>query len=126
MKNYVFIIFPLSFGNYILLPWVGAPFELAKFPNLYESFSCGSLPLPPPRSVYLIYSSICSSSVVFHVLLFFLIEDLLQYVLHRMLHWPSIYPYIHKVHHEHPAPFGLTAAYAHWCVASQLSFDLLI
>jgi hypothetical protein len=48
MKNYVFIIFPLSFGNYILLPWVGAPFELAKFPNLYESFSCGSLPLPPP------------------------------------------------------------------------------
>lgn len=44
----------------------------------------------------------------------FVLEDVLQYVFHRALHIPWLYPLIHKVHHHHPAPFGITAAYAHW------------
>lgn len=47
------------------------------------------------------------------ILAFFVIEDVLQYFLHRGLHWGIFYKYIHKVHHHHPAPFGITAAYAH-------------
>lgn len=47
------------------------------------------------------------------ILTFFIIEDVLQYFLHRWLHTGWAYVNIHKVHHHHPAPFGITAAYAH-------------
>jgi methylsterol monooxygenase len=30
-----------------------------------------------------------------------------------LLHHASIYKYIHKVHHDHQAPFGIAAEYAH-------------
>ncbi|KAM9398365.1 methylsterol monooxygenase 1 isoform 2-T2 [Salvelinus alpinus] len=41
------------------------------------------------------------------------IEDTWHYFLHRLLHHRSIYKYIHKVHHEFTAPFGMQAEYAH-------------
>jgi len=47
-------------------------------------------------------------------LFYFFAEDIVQYILHRWLHTPWAYGAIHKVHHHHPAPFGITAAYAHW------------
>jgi len=31
----------------------------------------------------------------------------------RLLHHHSIYKYVHKVHHDHAAPFGMAAEYAH-------------
>jgi len=43
----------------------------------------------------------------------FLIEDFYFYWVHRLLHHPAWYKYIHKVHHEHAAPFGIAAEYAH-------------
>ncbi|XP_004414895.1 PREDICTED: methylsterol monooxygenase 1-like [Odobenus rosmarus divergens] len=39
--------------------------------------------------------------------------DTWHYFLHRLLHHKRIYKYIHKVHHEFQAPFGMEAEYAH-------------
>lgn len=42
------------------------------------------------------------------------LEDTWHYFLHRLLHHKRIYKYVHKVHHNFQAPFGMTAEYAHW------------
>lgn len=44
---------------------------------------------------------------------FFLVEDFGNYWLHRALHTPWLYQRVHRVHHEHDAPFALAATYAH-------------
>ncbi len=44
---------------------------------------------------------------------FFLVEDYLNYWLHRALHQPWLYKHIHSVHHTYDAPFAVVAAYAH-------------
>jgi methylsterol monooxygenase len=41
------------------------------------------------------------------------IEDSWHYLMHRALHHPAIYGYIHKVHHTYAAPFSFAAEYAH-------------
>jgi len=51
--------------------------------------------------------------VVGSVLLCFIIEDFYFYWVHRALHLPFWYKYIHKVHHEFATPFGIAAEYAH-------------
>ncbi|ETV99959.1 hypothetical protein H310_07414 [Aphanomyces invadans] len=60
-----------------------------------------ALPLPTP------------SSMLWQLVLFVLVEDFIFYWCHRLLHWNKIYKYVHKVHHEFTAPFGLTAVYTH-------------
>lgn len=42
-----------------------------------------------------------------------LCEDLTFHFSHRFLHWKRIYPYIHKVHHQHIITTGIAAEYAH-------------
>jgi methylsterol monooxygenase len=46
-----------------------------------------------------------------------LLRDLLSspplVVAHKMLHTGILYKHIHKLHHQHAAPFGLAAEYAH-------------
>ena len=42
------------------------------------------------------------------------VEDTWHYFVHQLLHHKSIYKYIHKVHHNFQAPFGMVAEYAHW------------
>jgi len=42
-----------------------------------------------------------------------ILEDFYFYWIHRFLHWGPMYKFIHKVHHEHAAPFGIAAEYAH-------------
>ncbi|KAJ8902191.1 hypothetical protein NDN08_006599 [Rhodosorus marinus] len=44
---------------------------------------------------------------------FFVAEDFLNYWLHRWLHSKWAYNKIHYMHHEHTAPFALSASYAH-------------
>lgn len=48
-----------------------------------------------------------------HLSFFLVVEDYLNYWLHRMLHQPWLYSHIHSVHHEFNAPFAMAAAYAH-------------
>lgn len=52
-------------------------------------------------------------SLLWQVPVFYVIEDFYFYWIHRFLHWKRIYKYVHKVHHEYKAPFGLAAEYAH-------------
>ena len=42
-----------------------------------------------------------------------LIEDLSFHCSHRTLHSKVLYPYVHKMHHEHKATFSLASYYAH-------------
>ncbi|KAJ3118838.1 hypothetical protein HDU96_007580 [Phlyctochytrium bullatum] len=70
--------------------------------NMWESRGCSaSAPLPSPFIL------------VRDLVAFGVIEEILFYYSHRMLHHRSIYKYIHKQHHEFTAPCGVAATYAH-------------
>jgi len=43
----------------------------------------------------------------------FFVEDFYFYWIHRLLHASFIYKRIHKIHHDHAAPFGIAGEYAH-------------
>jgi len=53
------------------------------------------------------------TTILSQIVISFIIEDLWFYWFHRLLHWGPFYKYIHKIHHEHTAPFGISAEYAH-------------
>lgn len=53
------------------------------------------------------------SIILIQIVYFFLVEDFLNYWLHRLLHTPWLYRHVHSVHHSFDAPFSITAAYAH-------------
>jgi methylsterol monooxygenase len=52
-------------------------------------------------------------SIVLQIPFFYFVEDFWFYWVHRALHWGPLYKYIHKIHHEHAAPFGIAGEYAH-------------
>nr|CAB3244922.1 fatty acid hydroxylase domain-containing protein 2-like [Phallusia mammillata] len=41
------------------------------------------------------------------------LEEIMFYYVHRLLHIPFLYKHIHKVHHEWKAPIAVSALYAH-------------
>ncbi|KAM6224234.1 fatty acid hydroxylase domain-containing protein 2 [Rhynchocyon petersi] len=47
------------------------------------------------------------------LVIFTLIEEVLFYYSHRLLHHPAFYKKIHKKHHEWTAPIGVVSLYAH-------------
>lgn len=49
------------------------------------------------------------TTIAWKIPVFFVIEDFYFYWGHRFLHWKKIYGYIHKMHHEYAAPFGIAA-----------------
>ncbi|RPA77772.1 hypothetical protein BJ508DRAFT_416924 [Ascobolus immersus RN42] len=51
-------------------------------------------------------------TLLYQVIIFMIIDDSYQYWVHRLLHHPRLYPYIHKRHHTYKAPFALAAEYA--------------
>lgn len=50
---------------------------------------------------------------MFQIGCFMVIEDFLFYHLHRVLHIKSIYPYIHKLHHNYFESVSIAAEYSH-------------
>ncbi|OQR86149.1 hypothetical protein ACHHYP_10941 [Achlya hypogyna] len=54
-----------------------------------------------------------ATTIAWQCLVSFILEDFYFYWIHRFLHWKKIYKYVHKVHHEYAAPFGIAAEYAH-------------
>ncbi len=47
--------------------------------------------------------------IVISIIFCMLTEDFTFYFSHRFLHLPFIYPYIHKVHHEHYNTFSMSS-----------------
>ena len=54
-----------------------------------------------------------SVQMVAQVFLCMLLEDFTFHFSHRMLHHKAIYPYVHKIHHEHKVTIGWAAQHAH-------------
>ncbi|KAK2186963.1 hypothetical protein NP493_183g01009 [Ridgeia piscesae] len=51
--------------------------------------------------------------VLFELTIFCLVEEVLFYYGHRLIHHPWLYKHIHKQHHEWTVPIGLCSIYAH-------------
>ncbi len=47
------------------------------------------------------------------MLIYLAVEEVLFYAMHRLLHHPHLYRFIHKKHHLFTAPIGMAAIYAH-------------
>lgn len=83
-----FIILPaLLYTNAFILKGMKLRVDLNSFPSLFE--------------------------LIWQIYFFILCDDLLFYWSHRFLHWRSIYPYIHKKHHEFKITIGIASEYAH-------------
>lgn len=66
------------------------------------------------------------STMLLQLAFFFVAEDIAFYWGHRALHTPWLYKNIHAVHHEHAAPFGIAAEYAHPAEVLFLGFATFI
>jgi len=53
------------------------------------------------------------NTIVWQVVICILVEEILFYYSHRLLHIPSFYQKIHKIHHQFRAPIGMASEYAH-------------
>ncbi len=52
------------------------------------------------------------TKMAYQIAIFFVLEDTWHYWFHRAFHWGPLYKYVHKIHHQYSAPFGLAAEYA--------------
>lgn len=52
-------------------------------------------------------------SLLTWVFIYLVIEDFVEYWMHRLFHTPFLYKHIHKQHHFFQMPFSLCAEYAH-------------
>ncbi|GFT63364.1 fatty acid hydroxylase domain-containing protein 2, partial [Nephila pilipes] len=51
--------------------------------------------------------------VFFEITAFALLDEVIFYYFHRLLHHPRLYKYIHKRHHEWTTPIAIAALYCH-------------
>uniref|UniRef100_A0A7S2NNJ3 Fatty acid hydroxylase domain-containing protein n=1 Tax=Cyanoptyche gloeocystis TaxID=77922 RepID=A0A7S2NNJ3_9EUKA len=86
------------FVNHFLIQ---LPIMLVSHPTMEAIGMTWETPLPTWRTL------------AWQVVLFFFIEDFYFYWIHRLLHYGAFYKFIHKKHHDHAAPFGIAAEYAH-------------
>ncbi|EAY79403.1 hypothetical protein OsI_34531 [Oryza sativa Indica Group] len=78
------------------------PLQLVSYPTVKMVGIHTGLPLPS------------LGEMAAQLLVYFLVEDYLNYWIHRLLHGEWGYEKIHRVHHEFTAPIGFAAPYAHW------------
>ncbi|KAG2550774.1 hypothetical protein PVAP13_9KG319800 [Panicum virgatum] len=78
------------------------PLQLVSYPAVKMVGIHTQLPLPS------------LGEIAVQLLVYFLVEDYLNYWIHRLLHGEWGYQKIHRVHHEFTAPIGFAAPYAHW------------
>ncbi|KAF5886261.1 fatty acid hydroxylase domain-containing protein 2, partial [Clarias magur] len=86
LSNQLFLSVPLVVLTYAVMSWRGEP--------------CA--PQLPTFHWVLLELAVCG-----------LLEEVLFYYSHRLVHHPFLYKHIHKIHHEWTAPIGLVSLYAH-------------
>lgn len=85
--NHVFLVLPIIMVTHPMYAFLGTDHRVESLPSL---------------------------RVILMQLAFYLVvEDFVFYWIHRLLHTPFLYRAVHIVHHEHAAPFGIAAEYAH-------------
>ena len=84
----------VGFNSWVLNPLLG----LVLFP-----LTRGPLDRPLPAL----------GELVFHLVMFLLVEEVCFYYSHRLFHSPYFYKRFHKIHHEWTAPIAMAAIYAH-------------
>jgi fatty acid hydroxylase domain-containing protein 2 len=52
--------------------------------------------------------------LIFHLFVMEILQDVLFYCCHRLLHHRLIYKHVHKIHHEWTSPIATVTSYAHW------------
>jgi len=83
-----FIVMPfLLFMNSVVLKKMKLRVDIDSFPSFFE--------------------------LIWQIYFFTICDDFLFYWSHRFLHWKSIYPFIHKIHHEYKITIGIASEYAH-------------
>lgn len=79
---------------------VGIPFAAFGYWMMYK----------PTRSLRVLPTF---SSVLLELAVFIVVEEIVFYYSHRLLHHRRLYKHIHKKHHEWTAPIAVTAIYCH-------------
>lgn len=54
-----------------------------------------------------------TKTLIFSIIFCMICEDFTFHLSHRLLHTRRLYPYIHKIHHQHINTIGIAAEYAH-------------
>ncbi|KAL2651413.1 hypothetical protein R1flu_019541 [Riccia fluitans] len=99
MKLFTFLVLPLNVASWPIFKIIG--------------ISVG-MPLPSVGTMAL------------HLVIYFLVEDYLNYWLHRWLHSEWGYSKIHYIHHEFTAPQSYAAPYSHFAEMLILGIPTLI
>lgn len=85
--NQIFVTLPLLIASYPLLKWRGIFDQVLTLPKFHH--------------------------FVLNMLGYLVVEEIVFFYSHWLLHHRRIYKYIHKQHHEWTAPIGFAALYAH-------------
>jgi len=89
----------VGFNAFIMLPLVAMIGYIGNDYNISHTYDIETLPDTKTMIFSIIFCMIC--------------EDFAFHWIHKMLHLPIIYPYIHKIHHEYSTTIGIAHYYFH-------------